>query len=101
LLLTLMGFSFGIGPVWSQDEGLVAPVYGWHAYTSHKTVTEISVMGDSVYAITVGGLIRHNLATHENVLFSTVDGLSSVDPSTVLADPETRRVFVGFKYQLL
>lgn len=75
----------------------MAPVYGWHAYTSHKSVIEISVLGDSAYVITAGGLIRHNLVTGQNDLFSTPEGLSSVDPTAVLADPVSQKVFIGYK----
>jgi ligand-binding sensor domain-containing protein len=97
ILVLLLGLGLTVGDAVAQDDGLVSPVYGWHSYTSHKRVTEISVLGDSAYAITAGGLIRHNLATRENVLFSTVEGLSNVDPSAVLADLDSRKVFIGYK----
>ena len=97
ILLLLLSLYCGGASVSAQDEGLVAPVYGWHAYTSHKSVIEISVMGDTAYVITAGGLIVHDMRTAENHLYTTIEGLSSVDPSAVLADPLTRRVFVGFK----
>ncbi len=97
ILLLLAVLCLGSQWAMGQGEGLVSPVFGWHAYTSHKVVVEISVLGDSAYAITTGGLIRHNLRNSENVVFTTVEGLSSVDPTTVLADPGTRRVFIGYK----
>ncbi len=81
----------------AQDEGLVAPVYGWHAYTSHRAVFEIAIAGDSAYAITAGGLILHNLNTGVNKVFTTVEGLSSTDPSAVYYEPTSKKVFVGFK----
>lgn len=101
ITLLLLSLLLAWVPARAQVEGLVAPVYGWHAYTSHSSVREISVMGDSAYAITAGGLILHDLITSENTVYTTVEGLSSTDPTAVLADPATRRVFVGFRDGML
>lgn len=95
-LLLLCALVWG-GFAAAQNEGLIAPYDGWHAYVSHKNIIEISGLGDSIYAITDGGLIRYNVADTSIATYTRVDGLSSVDATALLADPVTRRVFIGFK----
>lgn len=89
-----MGCTLG---AWSQDEGLIQRPYGWHAYVSHKNIIEISGLGDSIYAATEGGLVWWDALTEEVHELTRVDGLSSMDPTALLADPQTRRVFIGYK----
>lgn len=95
-LLLFSLFCWGANAV-AQNEGLIAPYDGWHAYVSHKNIIEISGLGDSIFAITDGGLVRYNVADASLATYTRVDGLSSVDATALFADPETRRVFIGFK----
>lgn len=54
-------------------------------------------MGDSIYAITEGGMILYNAATETMTELTRADGLSSTDATALLADPYTGRVFIGYK----
>jgi hypothetical protein len=81
----------------AQHEGLIAPVYGWHAYVSQQYILEMTSVGDTVYAITEGGMFSYRLLTGEVREFTTVDGLSSIDPTTVVGDDSSHRVFIGYQ----
>lgn len=94
LLTLILGGAFR---AWSQEEGLIQRPYGWQAYVSHKNIIEISGLGDSIYAATEGGLIWWNTRDETSHEITRVDGLSAMDPTALLADPLTRRVFIGFK----
>ncbi|MBP8073248.1 MAG: hypothetical protein KAY96_00690 [Bacteroidia bacterium] len=95
--LLLLSLIWGWDQLAAQNEGLIAPYDGWHAYVSHKNITEISGLGDSIYAISDGGVVLYNVGDASIATYTRVNGLSSVDATALLADPVTRRVFIGFK----
>lgn len=82
--------------LWAQNEGLVSPIFGWYSYASQRNIKEITSLHDKVYAITEGGMFSYDLLSKEFEEFSTCNGLSSIDPSAVLGDVASDRVFIGF-----
>lgn len=98
ILLHLFVFAcvLCIGGATRAQTGLIAPVDGWTAYVSHKSTLEITRRADWVYTITEGGLFAYNVHNDSLKTFSTVEGLSSIDPVTILAEPASDLVFLGF-----
>lgn len=81
---------------WSQQDGLVAPVKGWYSYASQRTVLEITSLGDWVYAATEGGIFAYNKLSSDTFSLSTVEGMSSIDPTSVFGDDASGRLFIGY-----
>lgn len=74
----------------------IAQIDNWTAYVSHTNVQEITQQGDEVYAITEGGMFSFHVSTGEIRTFSTIDGLSAIDPTTIYHDEVSDQVFIGF-----
>lgn len=79
------------------QQGLISPIGGWAAYLSHMNTREMAMRGDDLFVITSGGMYKYGHYTGEITQYSTVDGLSGIDPSTIYADSITGYVFVGFR----
>lgn len=92
LLLPLLAYS----GLFAQFEELVSPISGWYSYSSQRNIIEITSLKNKVYAISEGGMFSYDLLSKEHESFSTINGLSNIDPTTVLADEGTDRVFIGF-----
>ncbi|MFK7969727.1 MAG: two-component regulator propeller domain-containing protein [Bacteroidia bacterium] len=68
----------------------------WRTYLSHGSGNWSVKQGENVYTITRGGVSVYNIAENSINTLSTVDGLSSIDPSTIYKDPSSGRVFIGY-----
>jgi FlgD Ig-like domain len=95
--IALLGFA-GLGlclalPLAAQR---IAPVNAWTAYPSHNTPKELVKEGDKFYAITKGGLFSYDRLTKETKSYTTVEGLSEVDPTALYRDPRSGKKFIGF-----
>lgn len=73
-----------------------APFGHWTSYLSHKNGIDITSRGSSFYMITSGGLTEFNYETKEFKTFTQVDGLSSVNPTSIHYDSENDLVFIGY-----
>jgi ligand-binding sensor domain-containing protein len=79
------------------QQGLISPIGGWAAYLSHMTTKEMAMRGDDLFVITTGGMYRYGHFSGEIKQYSTVDGLSGIDPRTIFADSVTGNVFIGYQ----
>lgn len=79
------------------QQGLVSPIGGWAAYLSHMSTRDMTMRGDDLFVITSGGMYKFGHFTSAVTQYSTVDGLSGIDPSAIYADSVTGQVFVGFR----
>jgi len=71
-------------------------IYQWRAYTSFKNAIQTCGKGDDFYTITKGGLLAFNKSSRETKFFSTVEGLSSVNPSTIHYNPTGNIIVIGY-----
>jgi ligand-binding sensor domain-containing protein len=80
----------------AAQTGLIAPIDGWTAYVSHRNTVEITKRNSVIYTITQGGLFSYGINNNEIHQFSTVEGLSGLNPTTVYHDVSSGIVFLGF-----
>jgi hypothetical protein len=74
----------------------IAPIGTWTAYPSHNTPKRLVKVGDTFYAITKGGLFTYDRNTKAARSYTTVEGLSQVDPTAIYHDARTGKTFIGF-----
>lgn len=79
--------------LWGQR---IAAIDQWTAYVAHQNVIEITQKGDDLFCITEGGMFVRNITSGEIRTFSTIDGLSAIDASTIYHDQETGNIFIGY-----
>ncbi len=69
----------------------------WQAYLNHRrAVASVSHMG-WIFSITSGGMFSFDPATEEIQTYSTVEGLSDINPTTIYQDPRNEVVYIGFQ----
>jgi hypothetical protein len=68
----------------------------WRAYLSHRLAYQSLLRGNVVYTLTSGGLFTYDTLSRETRAYSTVDGLSSVPPSSLYYIPEYNRIVIGY-----
>ncbi|MEL6674167.1 MAG: two-component regulator propeller domain-containing protein [Bacteroidota bacterium] len=91
-VLILLGWTFFSTPLFTQNKR----IGDWTTYLSHRIAIESVQQGPMVYAITEGGMVAYNRETEESQAFSTIQGLSGINPSTIHYAPETDQVFIGY-----
>ena len=74
----------------------IAPVGGWTAYPSHNTPKQLVKIGNTFLAITKGGLFSYDLTTKQTKSYTTVEGMSQVDPTSLYHDARSGKVFMGY-----
>ncbi len=69
----------------------------WQAFLNHRsTIQSVSHVG-MVYTISSGGLFSYNPSNEEVQTYSTVEGLSDINPTTIYQDPINQVVYIGFQ----
>ncbi|MEL6651197.1 MAG: hypothetical protein AAFQ87_10380, partial [Bacteroidota bacterium] len=68
----------------------------WKPYLSHGNATASVVRGNTLFAITQGGMFSYDTETEETQIFSTVDGLSGISPTVITEDPSSGTIFIGY-----
>ncbi|HHG83781.1 MAG TPA: hypothetical protein ENJ82_03445, partial [Bacteroidetes bacterium] len=75
----------------------IAPVGTWTPYLSHNKTKEIIKKGDRLYVMTEGGMYWWNSVSKEKKAYSTIDGLSGVNPSAFFLDTISGTFFLGYE----
>ena len=81
-VLLLLGIGLG-GLTSMVSAQRIAPVNQWTAYTSHNSPKQIVKVGDEFYVISKGGLFTYNLITKKTRSFTSVEGMSQIDPTAI------------------
>lgn len=68
----------------------------WRSYLSHVKVFRTTEGAGMVYGVTSGGMISYSPESKEVRIFSTVDGLSGVNPTALYYAEGDGRFFVGY-----
>ncbi|MEL6255163.1 MAG: two-component regulator propeller domain-containing protein [Bacteroidota bacterium] len=68
----------------------------WTSYLSHTSSVKSVDRNGIVYAITRGGMFSYDLENRESQVFSTIEGLSGINPTTIFYHTEADQVFVGY-----
>ncbi|MEM6767349.1 MAG: two-component regulator propeller domain-containing protein [Bacteroidota bacterium] len=68
----------------------------WTSYLSQSDIVRSVEKDGLVYSITSGGMFSFDPANNETRLFSTVDQMSGIDPTTVHVDPTQNLLFIGY-----
>lgn len=76
-------------------------VGSWTAYPSHNYPKQLLKVGSLFYAITKGGMFTYDLVTKETRSYTTVDGLSQVDPTAMYYHEASGKFFLGFSDGML
>jgi len=95
-LLLLLGLVCFLFPG-KTDAQLISPIYGWHAYLSYFSINSITHRGDRVYAATEGGIFSYSPESRAYRSYSTINGMSSLSPTTIYTDQESGMIYVGYQ----
>ncbi len=68
----------------------------WRTYLSHNSVRQCVEKDGTIYAITQGGMFTFNDSTKEIKTYSTIEGLSSTEPTTIFSDNISGLIFIGY-----
>lgn len=68
----------------------------WTTYLSQRSSIRSVVRSGVIYNITTGGMFSYNTSTGETQTFSTVDGMSSINPTTIYFAEERDLIFIGY-----
>jgi len=88
ILFFIFIFSFA----YSQDQSL--KYSDWKNYTSLLSINSLSSSGADIWGATNGGVFQYNTSSKNIKRYTNVDGLSSLESSSILADTKNR-VWVG------
>ena len=91
LVLAVTGNGFGL-----QGQ-LISPIGEWHSYLSFYSVTDLTHRHPEVFAVTGGGIFAYNPETRRSRSFSTINGLSNLNPTAIYADQTSGTVFIGYQ----
>ena len=93
LLLAVLCLT-GLRPAGAQVQTLLRGE--WRSYLSHnRTLSGVEKDG-LIYTITTGGMFSYDPATAEVQTFSTIEGMSGINPSTIYHAREYGAVFIGY-----
>ena len=75
---------------------LINTLYGWTNYVSSNAIVEIAQRGEHLYVATEGGMFKANMQSRATRVFTTVEGLSSLNTTTIYTDEPSGLIFLGF-----
>ncbi|GAB4402290.1 MAG: two-component regulator propeller domain-containing protein [Bacteroidia bacterium] len=78
----------------AQEQTL--PLGTWRSYLNHSLTVGTVEKDGIVYTITTGGMFSYEAATGEVRTYSTVDGLSGINPSSIYYAHLTGRIYIGY-----
>ena len=92
--LLLIGVLIGsTNTIWAQFDRRIGD---WRSYLSHNKATKSIEKAGVIYTITTGGMFSWEDATEETRSFSTVEGLSGINPTTIYVDKSSGQIFIGY-----
>jgi len=69
----------------------------WRAYLHHGRAIESIYHRGWVFSITSGGMFSYDPATQEIQTYSTIDGLSDINPTAIHEDPINEVAYIGYQ----
>ncbi|NBV13429.1 MAG: hypothetical protein EBS07_05075 [Sphingobacteriia bacterium] len=74
-----------------------SPIGKWKAYVSHNSCKEIAYKGGVYYVITSGGLFTYDEQEQSIQTFSTPEGLSDLNSTTIFHDSLHNLIVIGYE----
>ncbi|HEX2898755.1 MAG TPA: hypothetical protein VHS96_03450, partial [Bacteroidia bacterium] len=71
-------------------------VNSWTAYPSHNSPKHLVKVGDVFYVISKGGLFTYDTKTKATHSYTSVEGMSQIDPTAIHYHAASGKFFVGF-----
>jgi hypothetical protein len=100
LLLTGIITALCMAPLTASAQR-IATVNSWTAYPSHNSPRQLIKVGNRFYAISKGGLFTYDVQTKETHSYTTVEGMSQIDPTAIYYHEPSGKIFVGFSDGML
>lgn len=69
----------------------------WQTYLSNREGIAGATKDGLIYTITQGGMFAYNPVDSSISTFSTIEGLSNIDLTTIYHAPTTNRIYLGFE----
>lgn len=79
--------------LWGQGNQLGS----WKAYLNHRETVQAVEKEGIVYTISKGGMFAYEIETGEKSAFSTVEGLSGINPTTIYFAESTGEIYIGYE----
>ncbi len=88
----LLALFFAFSLAFSQNDAL--RISDWKNYTSLLSINSLSSQGEVIWGATNGGVFSYNSSTKSLMKFSSVEGLSNLELSSIMADTKNR-IWIG------
>ena len=70
----------------------------WNAYLSHRIALKSVERNGVIYSLSPrGGMFSFDMETREIRTFSTIEGMSGINPTTIYYAPDTDVIFIGYE----
>ncbi|MDX2248759.1 MAG: hypothetical protein SF052_18375 [Bacteroidia bacterium] len=69
----------------------------WRAYLNHTECVQAAEINGIVYTLSKGGMFAYDIESGETRTFSTVDGLSGINPTTIYHAETEGSLFIGYE----
>ncbi len=73
----------------------------WVSHFSYNTIVDLKNVDNKLYVATTNSIFINDLTTNENRIFTTVDGLSGNEISTIFVASDEQLIFIGYENGLL
>ncbi|MEL6627142.1 MAG: two-component regulator propeller domain-containing protein [Bacteroidota bacterium] len=77
------------------------PIGSWRGYFNHDRGIAGAEKNGVVYALTEGGMFGYDRTTGDIQTFSTIEGMSNLDGSSLYYAPESDRIYIGYENGLI
>ena len=95
--VVLVSFLFSITHSWAQIDFSNT----WEDYYSYNNVKDVVKDGDDIYAISDNGLFIYNKTTKSIDKFSSVNGLSGEETSSICFSKNQNKIIIGYETGLI
>ena len=75
----------------------IKPAGTWTAYLNHSRGVQSAIKNHVYYTLTSGGMYSYEPETEETRTFSTIEGLSNINPTTIFHAEKAGLVFIGYE----
>ncbi|MEZ4828214.1 MAG: two-component regulator propeller domain-containing protein [Bacteroidia bacterium] len=91
----LAAMAIGIG----VSEGLTQNNLpgSWKAYLNHTACIQATEMNGIIYTLTSGGMFAYEPESQETKTFSTIDGMSGINPTAIYHAEDAGNIFIGYE----
>lgn len=94
--LACLGLLLLLGLPGISQAQRINTVGSWTAYPSHNRPKQLIRVGSMFYAISGGGMFTYDTLSRETRSYTTVEGLSQIDPTAIYFHERTGKFFIGF-----